>query len=128
MIIVGENHPADDTISLLQCVLEQCPEPKHRKEHCDTNDCPACVFKHYKKKLEDPYKPRPEDAKAFPMLDEPREIPWALGLAIWETLYNPLYHDQTVERLAQRGGFGWEEVKLLAKDAARKGMLGSARR
>lgn len=128
MIIPGENHPLADTISLLQCILEQCQKPKHFNKHCDTNNCPACVYEVYQKELEAPYKPKAADGKAFPMLDEPREIPWALGLAIWETLYNPLYHDQTAVRIAERGGFGWKEVQLMAKLAYAEGRFGSTRR
>ena len=50
------------------------------------------------------------------MLDEPRKIPWALGVCIWETLYNPRYHDQTAQRIAERGGFSWDEVRVMARD------------
>lgn len=48
-------------------------------------------------------------------------IPWALAERIYE-LYALLYpgsaNDQSLERLAQRGGFGWREVAFLWEDAA----------
>lgn len=116
MIIVGPGHPNDDTISLLQCLLEQAAPRPHAKDRCETNDCPRCVFDHYKKELEAAYKPRAGDKRAFPMLDGGPSIPWALGVAIWETLYNPRYNDQSAERIAERGGFGWDELKLMARD------------
>lgn len=64
-----------------------------------------------------------EDKRMFPMLDEPRSIPWAIGKAIWETLYNPVYQGQSAERIAERGGFGWDEVKLMARKWMAKAAL-----
>lgn len=123
MILVGEGHPDDDTISLLQCMLEQCQEPNHIKERCGSNDCPGCVFDHYKKELEAPYRKDPE-TKFYPMLDGERQIPWALGVAIWETLYRRLYpNEQSAARIAERGGFSWEEVQQMAAQMVRRGML-----
>ena len=58
------------------------------------------------------------EEKIFPMLDGP-DIPWSLAEEIYEK-YHVLYHEQTLERLAERGGFGWEEVKHLWKECLRK--------
>lgn len=124
MIIVGNGHPSADTISLLQCLLEQCTTPKHIKERCDTNDCPRCVYDVYAKELEAPYREEKADGKNFPMLDGERQIPWALGVAIWETLYSKLYpNEQTAARIAERGGFGWDEVQQMAAKAVQRGFL-----
>lgn len=122
MIIVGRDHPKDDTILLLQCLLEASYPKEHIKAECGTNDCPRCVFDHYKGELEKPYVENPGDKKFFPMLDGVRRIPWALGVAIWETLYNPRYQDQSAERIAERGGFGWEEVQNMAREWERRNL------
>lgn len=45
----------------------------------------------------------------FPMLDGPA-IPWPLAEKLYD-LYSQAYgHDQSLERIAERGGFGWSEV------------------
>lgn len=118
-VVVGDGHPKDNQISLLRCLLEKCRAPEHITKYCETNDCPRCEFDVWKTELEAPYVPRGK-SKPFPMLDEPRTIPWELGIAIWETLYNPLFNDQTAGRLAERGGFSWEEVKLMARKMQEK--------
>ena len=60
--------------------------------------------------------------RMFPMLDGVRKIPWELGVAIYEHLYNPLYGDrQSVEVIAERGGFSWDEIQLFAKDILKFG-------
>lgn len=41
------------------------------------------------------------------MQDGPR-IPWFIAEAIYDHLYRS--RSQTLERIAERGGFGWEEV------------------
>ena len=123
MIVPGRGHTRDNQISLLQCILESCAPPEHLKVDCDTDNCKRCVYDLYTKELEADYKPRSADTKSFPMLDGVRKIPWALGYAIWETLYEPVYHDQTAARLAERGGVGWEEVQLMAREAAKKGLF-----
>lgn len=47
--------------------------------------------------------------RPFPMFDGP-PIPWALAEVIYAA-YDRLYgHDQTLEKMAERGGFGWAEV------------------
>ena len=124
MIVQSQGHTRENQISLLQCILETCVPPAHGlKAHCGTNDCPRCVYDTYKAELEAPEKSRPSTQRAFPMLDGVRKIPWLLAHSIWETLYEPLYHDQKLERLAERGGFGWEEVQLMARTAAEKGLI-----
>ena len=115
MIVPGPDHPQADIISLLQCVVEQMDLPEHRRDLCGSTDCRRCVADHYRKELEAAYKPKPSDKRFFPMLDGPA-LPRDLGTAVWEFLYNPRYHDQSAERLAERGGFGWEEVKRMAAD------------
>lgn len=46
---------------------------------------------------------------------EPREIPWT-DAAIAYSAYHAMYPGQSLERLAERGGFGWIEY-LALKDA-----------
>jgi hypothetical protein len=46
--------------------------------------------------------------ETFPMLDGPR-IPMQLARVIFAG-YNAMYGGQTLERIGQRGGFGWVEV------------------
>lgn len=69
-----------------------------------------------------------EDARPFPMQDGP-PIPWSLAKIIYAG-YSALFGtNQSLERLAERGGFGWSEVSGIynhprtraAIDAARKG-------
>lgn len=53
--------------------------------------------------------------KRFPMQDGP-DIDWTTAEKIYE-IYSELYGtQQSLERLAERGGFGWEEVAMLVKD------------
>ena len=43
-------------------------------------------------------------------------LPWAVAEAIWEHLYNVLYPNyQSLERIAQRGGFGYDEIEYMAQ-------------
>ena len=52
----------------------------------------------------------------FPMQGGPA-IPWLIAKAIYDTLYAPRYGTtQSLDRLAERGGFGWDEVKLFAAE------------
>ncbi len=46
-----------------------------------------------------------------------RAIPWGLA----EILYPAYGHDQTLERLAERGGFGRSELGMLAADCYSRG-------
>ena len=57
-----------------------------------------------------------EAMRPFPMQDGP-PIPWGVAKAIYEHLYR--YNGQSLERLAQRGGFGWAEVQTLWRDRRR---------
>lgn len=55
----------------------------------------------------------PPDERPFPIQDgQVRAIPWGLA----EILYPAYGHDQTLERLAERGGFGRGELGMLAAD------------
>ena len=61
--------------------------------------------------------------KLFPMQDGP-DIPWWLGELIWETLYAKVSpasaRDQDARRIAERGGFSWEEVSIMWKNLKKK--------
>lgn len=56
------------------------------------------------------------DLRLFPMQDGP-PIPWFVAQAIYDNLYR--YGGQTLERVAERGGFGWDEVSAMSKDHRR---------
>lgn len=57
--------------------------------------------------------------RLFPMLDGPA-IPWWLAEIVYEG-YVALYGDsQSLERLAERGGFGWGEVAMIGDELKRK--------
>lgn len=50
----------------------------------------------------------------FPMQDGPN-IPWSVAQKIYK-LYSGLFGtEQSLERLAERGGFGWAEVKFIGE-------------
>lgn len=50
----------------------------------------------------------------FPMQDGP-DIEWSTAQQIYE-IYSELYGtEQSLERLKERGGFGWAEVALMVK-------------
>ena len=52
--------------------------------------------------------------KRFPMQDGP-DVDWVTAEKIYE-IYSELYGtEQSLERLAERGGFGWGEVAFLVK-------------
>lgn len=54
-------------------------------------------------------------ARVFPMLNGP-PIPWSLARVIYAG-YSHLYgNQQTLERIAERGGFGWNEVAMMWND------------
>lgn len=58
----------------------------------------------------------PDDERPCPVQDPSnvvRAIPWGLA----EILYPAYGHDQTLERMAERGGFGRGELGQLAVDA-----------
>lgn len=57
--------------------------------------------------------------KPFPMQDGPA-IPWSLAERIYEVYTDVCGQDQTLERLAERGGFGWAEIPILRRDYFRK--------
>ena len=58
--------------------------------------------------------PNEADDRPFPMLDGP-PITWKLAEVIY-TAYRHLFHnDQTLEQIAQRGGFGWAEVATMGE-------------
>lgn len=57
----------------------------------------------------------------FPILRDEHgvggKIPWELAEAIHKHLYEALYpNTQTLERLAERGGFAWSEVRYMASE------------
>jgi hypothetical protein len=53
-------------------------------------------------------------SRRFPMLDGP-DIDWVTAEKI-HVMYKALYtNGQTLEHIAERGGFGWGEVRLMAE-------------
>lgn len=58
----------------------------------------------------------PSPFHPFPMQDGP-PIPWCLAEIIYEHLYCSTY--QSLERLGERGGFGWSEVAYMWKEGRR---------
>lgn len=53
--------------------------------------------------------------RMFPMQDGPA-IPWSVAEKVY-VLYSGIYGtQQSLERLAERGGFGWAEIPLFAED------------
>jgi len=59
------------------------------------------------------------EEKRFPMQDGP-DIDWTTAEKIYE-IYSELYGtQQSLKRLAERGGFGWEEVAILVKDLEKR--------
>lgn len=56
--------------------------------------------------------------KDLPMLDGP-SIPWSLAEKIYERYANRYGKEQSLKRLAERGGFGWAEVPFLFKSQPR---------
>lgn len=61
--------------------------------------------------------------KRFPMLNSPIDIDWKTAEKIYE-LYSKLYGtSQTLERIAERGGFGWDEVELIIQKAKQKKII-----
>lgn len=53
--------------------------------------------------------------RRFPMQDGP-DIDWATAEKIYE-IYSFLYgKSQTLERLAERGGFGWAEIEYITSE------------
>jgi len=59
-----------------------------------------------------------DDNDPFPMIDGP-PITWGIARKIYET-YSKLYTGQTLERIAERGGFGWAEIPLFEKELKRR--------
>jgi hypothetical protein len=57
------------------------------------------------------------EPKTFPMLDGP-PITWAEAKEIYQ-MYSALFSGQSLERIAQRGGFGYSEVEYLKKATAK---------
>ena len=50
--------------------------------------------------------------KEFPMQDGPN-IPWWLAEIVYKAYSRLFGNSQSLERLAERGGFGWAEVKVI---------------
>lgn len=54
----------------------------------------------------------------FPMQNGPK-IPWSLAEVLYAG-YSACYGtDQSLDRIAQRGGFGWDEIASMWKDSAK---------
>jgi hypothetical protein len=57
----------------------------------------------------------------FPMLEGKPPLPVEVARAIYDHLYVPLHGDrQSFERIAERGGFAYSEIELMAQKIARK--------
>lgn len=59
------------------------------------------------------------EPKMFPMQTGP-QIPWALAEEIYRVYVALFDTRQSLERLAERGGFGWAEVEAMAVMYKRK--------
>lgn len=54
--------------------------------------------------------------RMFPMQNPPIPIPWSAAEAIYAG-YAAMYgRQQSIDRMAERGGFGWGEVAIIYKD------------
>lgn len=85
-------------------------------ENCDK---PFCLARDALNATPAPAPPT-EALRTFPMLDGP-SIPWSLAETIYAK-YSERYGDgQSLERIAERGGFGWSEVPALWKRRRRGG-------
>lgn len=57
--------------------------------------------------------------REFPMQDGP-PIPWSLAEEIYRVYSNLYGNEQSLERLAERGGFGWDEITHMTKTYKRR--------
>jgi len=101
------------------------------KEHrakclgCGPFDPPAmftpCVHLLLESHARDAVAANEDDEQTFPMLGGQPSITWKIARHIYETLYAPLNGtSQSLERIAQRGGFGWEEIPFMIKQMQRR--------
>lgn len=67
------------------------------------------VPQQFAKLLMDEISARSERRPNFPMMDGP-PIPWELAEAIWQGYAALFGKGQKLERVGERGGFGWGEV------------------
>jgi len=58
-------------------------------------------------------------AKPFPMQGGP-SIPWELAERIYATYASVFGFNQSIERMAERSGFGWSEVPVIWEEYLRK--------
>jgi hypothetical protein len=59
--------------------------------------------------------------RRFPMLGGGPDIGWITAEKIYNELYKVLYpNGQTLERVAERGGFGWDEIEYMKKEILRR--------
>lgn len=66
-----------------------------------------------------------DEPKMFPMLDGGPPLPWAVAEALYTHMYDPLYGTrQSLERIAERGGFGYDEIRLMAVSLSRRAPSG----
>jgi hypothetical protein len=48
-------------------------------------------------------------------------LPWPVAEAIWTHLYAALGHgDQSLERIAERGGFSYREIEVMANELRKR--------
>ena len=50
--------------------------------------------------------------RLFPMLDGKPSIPWTLAEEIYKDYAEVFGGDQSLERVAERGGFGYDEIEV----------------
>jgi len=88
----------------------------------DTNDGGRNLFFHLAEEMEKLVAVAEKAAacaKPFPMQGGP-SIPWDLAENIYAAYAALFGTAQSIERMAQRGGFGWAEVETIGKDLKRK--------
>lgn len=61
-----------------------------------------------------------EKSKSFPMIDSDIDITWDIAEKIYKKYCALFGTDQSLERIAERGGFGWDEVENINKMYAKK--------
>jgi len=66
-----------------------------------------------------------ENEKWFAMQDGP-PLPWEVGIAVYRGLYEKLFGGQSAERIHERGGGSYAEIKWMAQDYYERAMKRNA--
>lgn len=78
------------------------------------------IFLHNDKDFKEKYEPL-KTAKRFPMMNSRIDIDWETAEKIYH-MYSTLYGTSaSLERIAERGGFGWEEVAIIEAKYLKRG-------